>query len=277
MDWAAAAAAFAENGAVPLAVWNALVEGWLTHVVEARGPTARWSRSQNFLLVETTADDRGRHALQWANDIRAFLLRHLDGIAEPHSSPLPLLLFTQQSDYIDWHVDYEADLAGEELASSGGMFVNGPCPHIAAPLGLHLEAVLAHELTHALVRHLPLPLWLNEGFAVAMESLWTRQPPQLSTEDIAEHRHLWSPTSIQRFWSGQAFRDTTLQKVAYQLAHVLATRLAGNYDRLCRFANDAMADDAGAAAFATTYGEDLRNLLQPMLGRGDWQPSPERW
>jgi hypothetical protein len=32
-----------------------------------------------------------------------------------------------------------------------------------------IEPVIAHEMTHACVQHLPLPLWLNEGLAVNTE------------------------------------------------------------------------------------------------------------
>ncbi len=277
VDWARAAVATGADGSIPLATWNDLVVGWIEHVVDAKGQGGRWSRGANFHLVELPGDERAHHALRWAQEIQAFLLRYLDGIVEPHASPLPLLLFVQQSDYIDWHADFESNDAGDELASSGGMFINGPCPHIAAPLGLQLESTLAHELTHAVVRHLPLPAWLNEGFAVAMAGLWSRHVLRPSSYDLADHRRLWNTATIQRFWSGHAFRDHSLQMVAYQLAHVLVTRLAGNYDRLYRFANAATFADAGAAAFAATYGEPISRLLVPMLGLGPWQPDPVTW
>lgn len=277
VDWEGATVAFGENGALSSTARDQLVEGWLGHVVEARGPSARWTRHDHFHLVELPVDDRAQHALRWAHEIRVSVLRRLDGIARALSTPLPMLLFVEEVDYVDYHVDFMADLPDAEVASSGGMFLDVGCPHIAAPLGTQLESVLAHELTHALVHHLPLPVWLNEGFAVAMQEQWTGFGWPLTTETIADHRRLWNQSSIQRFWSGQAFHEPALQQVAYQLANVLVTRLAGNYDRLRHFATAATVDDAGASAFASTYGEDLRHLLEPLLGRGPWQPDPTQW
>jgi hypothetical protein len=141
-----------------------------------------------------------------------------------------------------------------------------------------------HELAHALVHHLPLPVWLNEGIAVAMQWLWARQSPApfasatpFTAEGIREQRQHWNEATIQRFWSGRAFRDPHLQRVAYPLALLLVTRLAGNYDRLLRFANAASFGDAGADAFSTAYGEPLSRLLEPLLGSGPWQPNPASW
>lgn len=277
LDWEAAAVAFGENGALSSTSRNQLVEAWLEHVVEARGPSARWTRDDHFHLVELPVDDRAQHALRWSHEIRAFVLQRLVGIAKPLSTPLPMLLFVEGADYVDYHIDFMTDHLDAEIGSSGGMFLNDGCPHIAAPLGTQLESVLAHELTHALVHHLPLPLWLDEGFAVAMEEQWTGFGLPLTTDTISDHRRLWNQSSIQRFWSGRAFREPALQQVAYQLANLLVMRLAGNYDRLRRFANAATHGDAGAAAFATTYGEDLCHLLEPLLGRGPWQPDPTQW
>ena len=284
VDWPRAALAMGSEGTLSPGTKDQLVVGWLEHVVLAKGEGARSLPGVNFHLVEVPADERAQHVLRWAEEARAFLTRNLDGIAAPHASPLPLLLFTRVEDFVDWVFDHETPDAEHELASAGGVFINGPCPHIAAPYGPQLESTLVHELAHALVHHLPLPAWLNEGIAVAMQWLWAPQSPAhvasptpFTAEDIREQRQHWNEATIQRFWSGRAFRDPHLQRVAYPLALLLVTRLAGNYARLLRFANAAIFCDAGAAAFSTTYGEPLSQLLEPLLGRGAWQPNPASW
>jgi hypothetical protein len=276
VDWARAAVAIGVDGAVPRATWDELVVGWLEHMVDAR-PGSRMSRAANFLLVELPADERAQHALRWADEARDFLLRNLDGIAAPHASPLPLLLFARGEDYIDYYLGDTAIDAELELASTGGVLIDGPCPHVAAPFGTELESTLVHELAHAFVQHLPMPQWLSQCIAQAMQRQWTQQSPGMTHDEILEQRRRWNGDTIQSFWSGFAFFAPGLQQVAFSLALTLATRLAGNYDRLCAFANEALAEDAGAAAFATIYGEPIERLLEPLLGPGPWQPDPTRW
>lgn len=286
VDWARAAQAMGSEGVLPPATRDRLVAGWLEHVVLDKGEGARCLPGVKFHLVEVPADERAQHVLRWAEEAQAFLSRKLEGIAAPHASPLPLLLFARIEDFVDWVHDHEAPDEEHELASASGMFINGPCPHVAAPYGPQLEATLVHELAHALVHHLPLPAWLNEGIAVAMQWLWALQSPAppifasataFTAEDIREQRQHWNEATIQLFWSGRAFRDPNLQCVAYPLAHLLVTRLASNYDRLLLFANAALFGDAGAAAFSNTYGEPLSQLLKPLLGNGPWQPDPATW
>ena len=75
----------------------------------------------------------------------------------------------------DTYYDYIADMYPEtgEFALTGGMFIDRGYGHLAmcmAYAGDH-DRTIAHELSHALLRHLPLPLWLNEGVTQVIEDI----------------------------------------------------------------------------------------------------------
>ena len=256
---------------------DAMAVHWLEHLVAHRGAGARLRRGEQFHLVELPAGPDNEHVLRWAEQHRAEILRHLPGIAEPMPLPLPLLLFAEVDDFVSYYADFTPDNSPDEIAGAGGMFINVGMPHIAAPVNFDAEAMLAHELTHACLSHLPLPLWLNEGFAVAMEQLLMRRPQQPTTEDLAEHRRTWDAETIQWFWSGRAFRAIDTQRLAYQLAPLIARGLSRNYAKLQRFANAAHANDAGEAGSRAVYGRGIAELVVPVLGPGPWAPAPDRW
>ena len=254
---------------------------WIAALTEHRGSGTRWSTGANFHVVEFPADARAAAAQRFAEEHYAALLRYLGGIAKPLATPMPLLLFARFEDFLSYHAAFDAapaDLEQERtLATSGGMFLGYGMPQILMPLNESLEGTLAHELTHALVCHLPLPLWLNEGLAVSMENLLMHRSALPSMEDIAEHRARWTPEAVQGFWTGASFRDPEWQRLSYQLAHGLLATLARDYERLVQFANTAHWDDAGRSACRTVYGQDLGRLPQGMLRPGDWGPKPETW
>lgn len=71
-----------------------------------------------------------------------------------------------------------------------------------------IEPTIAHELTHYLLQHLPIPAWLNEGIAVNTEHRLSPPGRPLYTPDEMHEKHLafWDETTIQEFWSGKSWR-----------------------------------------------------------------------
>ena len=141
------------------------------------------------------------------------------------------------------------------------------------------EATAAHELTHACLRHLPIPLWLNEGFAVAMEDeICGSAPLRMESERFAEHAGFWDEGTIQEFWSGAAFNRTDEgSSLSYELARYCLRSLAHDYDVFARFANSASFVDAGEAAAIDCYGGSLGGVIHQFFGAGDWSPNPQVW
>lgn len=141
------------------------------------------------------------------------------------------------------------------------------------------EMIVAHEMTHALLAHLPIPLWLNEGMAVNMESMITAVAPErLNNSLMGLHQSFWDGAKIQEFWRGESFsRPDEGQKLSYQLAQILVTNLSKNYDAFTNFANKADWVDGGENAFQDIYGLSLGDMVGNFLGEGNWHPEPSLW
>ena len=146
-----------------------------------------------------------------------------------------------------------------------------------------IEPVIAHEITHAFLAHLPIPAWLNEGLAVNTERRLCPPPPGLHTpqELHAMHRRYWDDESIQTFWSGQSFLaadDGNL--LSYELGRIIVEHLSRDWPRFVRFVQQARLADAGHDAASTVLGIDLGEAVSAMFGAdnaGSWAPDPSRW
>jgi hypothetical protein len=225
------------------------------------------------------------NARQWTEHCVREVRRYLPGIADDGQRHLVILMFDRYDDYLSYTAFFRAKSsvledesdAGEptSFASSAGMFIPDFFPHVAMPVAdSSYETVLAHELTHALASHLQLPLWLDEGVAVSMESLLAGRGMNPTAEDLARMRDLFRGGWIQGFWDGTSFSDVEAQAASYDLAFMLTQALAGNFERLRRFATSPKMTwmDAGDAAFREEYGEGLEHLAARALGPGPWAP-----
>lgn len=178
-----------------------------------------------------------------------------------------VVLFDDQETYYRYASHAYAEPG--EYATSGGMYIDQPFGHFIAVKAeiTALELVIAHEMTHASLAHLPLPLWLNEGLAVNTEHQLTRQPPPLySPQELhARHRKHWTPQRIKAFWSGEAFHDAESQLLAYDLARILVEQLSSDWPRFARFACVASVEDSGARAARDLLGIELGECVRALL------------
>ncbi len=170
-----------------------------------------------------------------------------------------------------------------EFAQSGGMFIHEGYGHfvfVADDMST-MEPTIAHELTHCLVQHLPLPAWLNEGIAVNVEERLF--PPSASRLRAAaelrpKHGEFWDRTTIQEFWSGKSWlRPGDANTLSYDLARQLVRLAATDPDAFRAFTNAADAADGGAAAARAHLGHPVASLVKTVLGRGPWRPRPDTW
>lgn len=169
-----------------------------------------------------------------------------------------------------------------EESNTAGVCFKGGFVHIAlrpAPLdGLH--QVMQHEITHACLSHLELPLWLEEGVAQLAEEDacpdWARFT--LTPKDAEEIRKYWQRHDLNKFWWGSSFlSDGEEQKNSYELARILFTLVREDYRHyVAEFVRRASANDAGERAAQVVLGKSLSEIAGHFLGRGNWGPVPPR-
>ena len=166
------------------------------------------------------------------------------------------------------------------------MHISTGCSHYLALKGdlPHLETVIAHEMTHGCLCHLPLPLWLNEGLAVNTEQRLAGVPrPEYGAAERLHDRlrRFWSVVSIQEFWSGVSFqRPGESNTVSYDLARILVDQLSRDWEPFREFVVHADRADAGAAAAHQHLGLDLGDAVTALLERDtpkSWSPDPSKW
>lgn len=202
-------------------------------------------------------------------------LRQLEGIGEDRRfGKHTVILFSAHEEYYSHFAVFDQ---GEGVSgTSGGCFINMPCmPHIALPgdrLGVD-GGIIAHELTHALLQHLPIPAWLNEALAQRVQSAaFPGSARPLYARHITEHRRYWRRRGLRDFWRGACFNEHRRgQRLSYQLAEMLLQIAVERFSARTRaFVIDARWEDAGEASARRHLGVSLADLAEPVLGPGDW-------
>ena len=180
---------------------------WLERVRAALGGTYSVLESDHFHFL-STLDEKGRtRMLQFLENARTRLRQTLSDVARADGIGKHVVLrFTDLDDYYAYIAHYYAD---GEHATSGGVFLWKGYSHIAYFEQLTMDserATLAHEFTHNILVHLPLPPWLNEALAEAFDADLAGGRFAAVDRDLhAEHRTYWNPETIQSFWRGRSF------------------------------------------------------------------------
>ncbi|MGV3662089.1 MAG: hypothetical protein ACO1TE_18025 [Prosthecobacter sp.] len=146
-----------------------------------------------------------------------------------------------------------------------------------------------HELTHAILRVLALPTWLDEAIAMTVEDRLVPGSPYamdhvspgsyhaMNHTMARRHRAYWNSSSIQAFWAGQSFwAPDDGQELSYHLARFLFRALyqGGTISpaQVSAFVQAAQREDAGQEALREHVGLDLGEVLSHLLGGGAWAP-----
>jgi hypothetical protein len=253
--------------------WNYVVYKWLEELSGDWGGGCRIRSSEHFYYLSDLDATTTRVLLNYAEStvgaIRGFLGRAAwSGYHGRHV----LLLFSDPDDYFAYISYYHGE--GSHMLS-GGIFIRRGYAHIALPYGDTLTAqhVLAHELAHNLLCHLPIPLWLNEGLAVVIERQMTRRSFVMSLELAERHRNYWNESNIQLFWSGKTFDEPgDGSELSYNLGEILVTLLAEKGTAFAEFVEAADWHDAGQDAAVKILGQGLEEVLAGFLGPDDWRP-----
>ena len=267
------------------AFWTAAAGHWLQAMAAALPVRYRIHESEDFLLLSTLQDRPAEVFMQFCQSLRRRIVRNLEGIAIPRSGGKHVVMvFASEDEYYDYVAHYYPDDGGE-YAMSAGMFIQHGYGHFVLFESEmeHMQPVIAHELTHCLLSHLPIPAWLNEGLAVNTEQAIfphladPRRSLYFPHEIKAKHAAFWNAQTIQEFWSGKSFlRSDDGNMLSYDLAKRITAVAARGEDAFRAFVLDADKRDAGLSS-EHWLGYPLEHLVIPVLGEGEWTPLPEQW
>jgi hypothetical protein len=266
------------------AAWTACERAWLLHFRDALGKGFCLQESDSAMLVSSLEPHLRAATLEYIGRTQRRVRAVLAGLAQvaPWGKDL-LVVFDDEERYYEY-VSYYYPERGD-FALSGGMHIHKGCSHFATVKNdlRAIEPVIAHEMTHGCVTHLPLPMWLNEGLAVNTERRLAPPPGLLYTADQMHAKHLgfWGKEEIQEFWSGRSFdRQDDGNMLSYDLARIIVEQLAGDWPRFEAFALAARHEDGGDAAAREHFGMDLGQIARSLLEQPDalgWTPDPGSW
>jgi len=285
-DWERIATSEDESWPEPVrdAYWTRAAEHWLQALGDGLGPDYAIQASERFLLLSALEPGQGTAFLSFCESARRRIVRNLGELALPPGGGKHVcVIYADQDDYYDYIAHYYPE--GGEYAMSGGMFIRAGYGHFAlfeSDIDT-MRATIAHELTHALLSHWPIPLWLNEGMAVNTEhslfpALADPRTQLHSPAEIAKkHAAFWNPQRIQEFWSGASFlRTDDGNLLSYDLAKKMVGLAARDHAGFVAFVQQAQAEDGGQAASAA-LGYPLEDLVAAVLGEDDWSLRPDTW
>lgn len=268
------------NHADPQALWLDIARNWVSALGASLANDYKSTESENFILLSRENSTYTKKFLQFLEFSRKQLLSTLNRITNDQGYGKHVVVIFDDN---DTYYDYTACFGPEEgtYGLSSGMYINYGYGHFVFPHQDidHARPVAAHEMTHALLSHLPIPVWLNEGLAVNMERLICDiPPPRLNRAMFERHQFFWSEDSIQEFWFGSSFsRPDEGQELSYDLAQVLVNNLSENYEAFIFFVNNADWQDGGEKAIEDVFDISLGDMIYNFIGEGDWWPQPETW
>ncbi len=285
-DWTAAQAwveTIPEEGEQASA-WTRIERAWLEHLQLGLGPAYRLHENKDAFVLSTLEPHVARATLDFMSKTLQRIARILDGVAEMSPWGKDILIVVDDEDSYYRYVSHYYPEDGE-FAASGGMYINAGCGHfVTVKSDLHaIEPVIAHEMTHSCLSHLPIPAWLDEGLAVNTEQrLVPRGTATLTPQQMHQkHCSFWGDAEMQEFWSGKSFlRNDDGNMLSYDLARILVSQLSADWPSFRSFVLDADFADGGAAAAIEHLGMELGTVVSTLLEQEsglDRAPTPSRW
>lgn len=254
--------------------WSKECEKWLESIVSELGKDYRVEKSPNFSIMSNESERYVHVFSEFLERTLKRILSTLDGIASDKGYGKHVAMIFQD---IDQYYEYVGMFfpAEGEFGLSSGMYINEGYGHFVFPSQEidYIEPIAVHELTHACLAHLPIPLWLNEGIAVLMEDVLAGNRLFLDKEMAQRHQKYWNEETIQGFWSGESFVAIDEgQELSYHLAHILTRNISQDFTAFAKFSNSANYEDAGKMAAQEFLGLSLTQIVGSFLGEGSWQP-----
>lgn len=266
---------------------NAWVEAtriWLETMKEQRGSSFEVSETSNFMIFSKAHKRVVKDVQRTCEDSLKNILKNLKGAAKDEGYGKHVLLLFPTIDEYYQYISYfypkgEHPMTGGIcISSSGYVHFVVPTPNYSS-----YRTTLVHELTHVCLRHLPIPLWLNEALAMRMEELICHSEIFHLDQEIHEkHIAHWNGDTIQQFWTGESWSiPGDSFELSYNLAQILWRKveadLRARRDEMLTFISVADYSDAGDNSFREIFGLSIGELVEDFLGEGDWAPKPEAW
>lgn len=257
--------------------WADICTQWLGTLNTALANSYQFESSETVLLFAPRDFGQTRLLLHFAEGVLSTIADSLQGITrESWQGPLVVLLFADADSYYSYISPFYSE---GEFGGTGGVCIRQGRLHIALHPATYdgLQATIAHELTHACLSHLTLPLWLEEGITQFVEELVHSQRQfQLDRESAERTRILWRERGLSDFWWGNAFQQADeAQECSYRLAQIIFRLLATDHrPNLPAFVRTAHAGDAGESAAREHLGFGLAQIAAQFLGPGEWEPVP---
>ncbi len=260
--------------------WDTVVTNWLHRVADALDARYQVAESPHFLLLAPNNESECLMMLTGAERTYHHITTLLGELCSIHFGRIAVLRLSEEH-YEPYTAYYHGADEGPAPKSSG-MYFHGAYPHIAlhAKRASGIEQILAHELTHFCTGHMRLPTWISEGIAMSLETL-ARSPRRLTGRVLERHQAFWNADNVQDFWSGATWGEAG---PGFELSYGLAAALYDTIQSDLRpdpedfraFLGHADPRDAGAASAQKYLGVDLGELVEGILGPGDWTPQPWR-
>lgn len=258
------------------AAWDTVAEQWLRLLGSALGSEYKLRDEYRFYTLDGLTDREGVALARFANESLRVLEATFATLNRPNIlGRRVVIFFGDRRSYYSYTAAMDRPGA---WATSGGRYIPRGYRHtIVAPCRAeYRQCVVAHELTHHVLDHLRLPLWVEEGLAQMMEEQLARQSRfHLDRELVRRHREFWAQTGLTEFWLGKSYHDPEGQELSYNMAQVLVRRLAADHRKqFMGFVRDAQRGDAGEASAQRHLGIGLSEIVAGFLGPGDWSFRP---
>lgn len=252
---------------------------WMERVREVLGEGYAIRESMNFILLSTATAGKAAEVLEFLERINKRIREAIQPLLpEVLYGKCPVMVFSDEQDFYEYVSDYIPD--DGVFGGIGGIYIDNGFGHFAMPsadLAIY-ESVMSHELCHAFLHHLELPLWLNEAITQEVQDTMTgKRPYELDRELVRRHQDFWTVPLLQDFWSGDSFHlPDEGQELSYHLARFILRGLHRGgvtpREKMNEFFLRAKYADAGEGAALEVLGVSLGDCVACLLGEGNWEP-----
>ena len=260
------------------ALWCEIQRQWLTRLRDALSEPYQLMESDHLFILTAYRGD-ANWMIEYAERAYSAIddLVH-DVLPKDRFGKLVILIFGGEARFWQYVRYYHPATSTREAA---GVFIRDGDAHIAIATMQKFRMIAAHEMAHAVVSHLKLPTWVDEGIAQRISRQITRRGISDAAPDIDRHRDYWKTHGVQGFWSGTSFKcsDDRTRLMVYELSELLVDAMAALDRKTFKaFLGEAGRADAGDGACRKHYGLGLEVWMKQVLGPGlRWAPQPALW
>lgn len=253
--------------------WVSAQRQWLNWITHYFSPGYRVLESPNVILLSAYQRLDASHLLQEAEKLIKIIQQYLPGLATERArkGKYPVLLLRTPQDYAKY-VEYYA--TGEkDLKSSIGVCISDVLVHVAvATYTGVVRSTLVHELTHACLKPIAMPRWLEEGITQRMQRVFAGGDYRSVFDPPTEHqRSYWLQQGLGRFFSGESFSDKNARHFSYRLSELMLQAIIEEEPQgLWQFIQASSCQDGGEAAARSCFGKALGHYATRILGQGPW-------